>query len=362
MVKQSVGTAVHAIVNKHDAVFNGVGKLKEYQLKVHLNPDITPVAQPQRRLPFHVRKDVEKKLKELQDLDIIEDVEGPTPWVSPLVAVPKSNGDVRVCVDMRRANEAVTRERHPIPTLEETLAALNGAAVFSKLDLRWGYHQIELHPESRVLTTFSTHKGLKRCKRLIFGLSSAPEMYQYVIQRTLQGIPGVRNISDDIIVFGSDQDSHDRNLELTLLRLESKGLTPNREKCVFSVPELVFLGFKISADGIAPEDKKIDAVRNARLPQNAAEVRSFLGLVNYCARFIPNFATIAEPLRKLTRSDAEWAWGNAQQDAFHRLQVILKGNSGVKMKLFCIVGLNFLCQYLITVSADRWFKPRYFTS
>ena len=117
MVNQSVGTAVHAIVNKHDAVFNGVGKLKDYQLKVHLNPDITPVAQPQRRLPFHVRKDVEKKLQELQDLDIIEDVEGPTPWVSPLVAVPKSNGDVRVCVDMRRANEAVIPKRHPIPTL-----------------------------------------------------------------------------------------------------------------------------------------------------------------------------------------------------------------------------------------------------
>ena len=323
MVHQSVGTAVHAIVKKHDAVFNGVGKLKDYQLKVHLNLDITPVAQPQRRLPFHVRKDVEKKLQELQDLDIIEDVEGPTPWVSPLVAVPKSNGDVRVCVDMRRANEAVIRERHPIPTLEETLAALHGAAVFSKLDLRWGYHQIELHPESRVLTTFSTHKGLKRYKRLIFGLSSAPEMYQYVIQRTLQGIPGVRNISDDIIVFGSDQDSHDRNLELTLSRLENTGLTLNREKCVFSVPELVFFGFKISANGIAPDDKKIDAVRNARPPQNAAEVRSFLGLVNYCARFIPNFATLAEPLRKLTRSDAEWVWGDAQQDAFHRLKGLL---------------------------------------
>ena len=302
MVNQSVGTAVHAIVNKHDAVFNGVGKLKDYQLKVHLNPDITPVAQPQRRLPFHVCKDVEKKLQELQDLDIIEDVQGPTPWISPLVAGPKSNGDVHVCVDMRRANEAVIRERHPIPTLEETLAVLNGAAVFSKLDLRWGYHQIELHPESRVLTTFSTHKGLKRYKRLIFGLSSAPEMYQYVIQRTLQGILGVRKNSD-IIVFGSDQGSHDRSLELS--RLENTGLTLNREKCVFSVPGLVFFAFKISANGIAPDDKKIDVVRNARPPQNAAEVRSFLGLVNYCARFIPNFATPAEPLRKLTRSDAE---------------------------------------------------------
>ena len=144
-----------------------------------------------------------------------------------------------------------------------------------------------------------------------------------MIQRTLQGIPRVRNISDDIVVFGSDQGNHDRSLELTLSRLENTGLTLNREKCVFSVPELVFFGFKISANGIAPDEKKIDAVRNARPPQNAAELRSFLGLVNYCTRFIPNFATLAEPLRKLTRSDAEWAWSDAQQDAFHHLKGLL---------------------------------------
>ena len=264
-VNQITVQSVQAIVDRHRAVFNGVGKLKDYQLKIHIDPEVTPVAQPQRRVPFHVRKQVEAKLTELQDLDIIEDVEGPTPWVSPLVTVPKSNGDVRVCVDMRRANAAVIRERHPIPTLEETLQALNGAVVFSKLDLRWGYHQVELHPESRVLTTFATHKGLKRYKRLIFGLSSAPEMYQYVVQHTLQGIPGVRNISDGIIVFGPDQESQDKNLDLTLARLQSKGLTLNREKCIFSVPKLVFFGFTISADGTAPDDKKVDAVRNASL-------------------------------------------------------------------------------------------------
>ena len=192
-VNQITMSSTQAPVNKHDAVFRGVGRLKDYQLKIHIDPEVTPVAQPQHRVPFHVRKDVEKKLQELQDLDIIEDVEGPTLWVSPLVAVPKSNGDVQVCVDMCRANEAVIREQHPIPTLEETLAALNGAAVFLKLDLRWCYHQVELHPESRALTTFSTHKGLKRYKCLIFGLSSAPEMYQYVIQQTARNPRGTEH-------------------------------------------------------------------------------------------------------------------------------------------------------------------------
>lgn len=147
-------------------MFEGVGKLTDYQLVVHTDPSVVPVAQPLRRTPFHVRKDIEKKLKVLQDLDIIEDVDGTTPWVSPLVAVPKSSRDTRVCVDMQRVNEAILREHYPIPTtLEETLQDdLNGATVFSKLDLHWVYNQVELHPDSRVLTTFSTHVGLKRHK------------------------------------------------------------------------------------------------------------------------------------------------------------------------------------------------------
>jgi hypothetical protein len=221
---------------------------------------------------------------------------------------------------MRRANEAVIRERHPIPTMEETVQALNGATVFSKLDLRWGYHQIELHPDSRGLTTFITPQGLKRCKRLIFGLTSASEMYQFVIQQVLIGIPGVRNISDDIIVFGTTQAEHDRSLDQTLQRLHANGLTLNKDKCLFSVPELVFFVLKISAAGLSPDDKKVEAIQNAPAPTKAGEVRSFLGLVNYCARFIPNLATTSEPLRQLTRMGAKWAWGKPQQLAFNELK------------------------------------------
>ena len=126
--------------------------------------------------------------------------------MSPLVAVPEPNGDIRVCVDMRQANSAIVRERHPIPTVEETLQELHGATIFSKLDLRSGYHQIELHPESRPITTFATQNSLYQYTRLLFGVSSAPEIYQHVIQQVLQGCRGVRNISDDIIVFGKTRD------------------------------------------------------------------------------------------------------------------------------------------------------------
>ena len=126
-----------------------------------MNKDVKPVAQPVRRLLFGLRDKVDRKLDELLKEDIIEEVpSGPTEWVSPLVVVPKPDGDIRVCVDMRRANEAIERETHPIPTIEEILHDLNGSTVFSKLDLKWGFHQVELETESRRITAFITHRGL----------------------------------------------------------------------------------------------------------------------------------------------------------------------------------------------------------
>ena len=143
---------------------------------------------------------------------IVEKVEGPTPWVSPLVIIPKKNGGVRVCVDMRIANAAIKRERHPTPTVDDLIHILNGATVFSKLDLRAGYHQIPLAPESRYITTFATHKGLRQYARLNFGTSSASEMFQDIISELVCDIPGAFNISDDLVVFGKTQAEHDEAL------------------------------------------------------------------------------------------------------------------------------------------------------
>ena len=149
------------IREKYREVFTGVGKLKDFQLKLHIKDDVTPVAQPVRRLPFGLRAKVDEKLDELLAKDIIEEVShNPTEW--PLVVVPKTDGDVRICVDMRRANSAIERERHPIPTIEEVLYDLTGSTVFSKLDLKWGFHQVELDERSRGITTFVTHRGLYR--------------------------------------------------------------------------------------------------------------------------------------------------------------------------------------------------------
>ena len=299
-------------------LFTGFGKLNGRQIKLTVDPTVKPVAQPVRRTPFGLRSKVEAKVKELIDKDIIEPVEKPTPWVSPVVIVPKAKGDIRMCVDMRRVNEAVMRERHPIPTIEELLQDMAESRVFSKLDLKMGYHQLELHPDSRDITTFVTHCGLYRYKRLVMGINAASEIYQHEIHQVVQGIPGVANLSDDIIIHAPDREQHDQRLKQTLRRLQDAGLTLNAEKCFFRRDEIEFLGHKLSARGINPAKDKVEAVIGAREPECVSEVRSFL--VNYCSRFIPDYATLTEPLRKLTRKNVKFQFGEEQKNAFKVLK------------------------------------------
>ncbi|CAC5404852.1 unnamed protein product [Mytilus coruscus] len=309
------------IKDKYPECFTGVGKLKSFQLQIPIDPDVEPVIQPMRRVPFNLRDKLAKKLDELLDLDIIEHVNEPSQWVSPVVVVLKRSGDdIRLCVDMRQANTAVKRVRHPIPTIDELLQEVNSSKVFSKLDVTWAYHQIELKPEIREITTFVTHKGLFRYKRLMFGISCAPELYQNIMQQVLQGCEGVHNIMDDIIVHASNQVEHDKCVENVVRVLQDKGITLNNDKCEFNMSKVVFMGHVLSGRGIGPADVKVQAVVEARDPRTSAEVRSFLGLVNYSARFISDLATISAPLRALTRKNATFTWGKDEQRSFDELK------------------------------------------
>ena len=172
---------IEMLVEEYDDLFHGLGKLKDFQVHLHVDKNVQPIAQAHRRVPFHVRQQLEEQLKRDEELGVIEHVEGPTPWVSPVVIVPKGEG-VRVCIDMRQANLAIKRERHISPTINELIHDLNGAKLFSKLDLNQGYNQLELDPESRYLTTFSTHVGLRRLRRLNFGVNCAAEIFQTAIR------------------------------------------------------------------------------------------------------------------------------------------------------------------------------------
>ncbi|XP_014662946.1 PREDICTED: uncharacterized protein K02A2.6-like [Priapulus caudatus] len=283
-----------------------------------------PVAQPHRRVPYSLRKKIAQEVERLEGSDIIEHISGPTLWVSPVVCVPKANSeDIRLCVDMRCVNKAILRERHITPTITEIIADVNGSRIFSKLDLNQGYHQLELHPDSRHLTTFSTHVGLRQYKRLNFGISCASEIFQNAISQVLEGIPGVLNISDDIMVFAKTEEEHNMILKAVLDRLKSNNLTLNRNKCQVGKTEMEFFGFIFGASGMTADPKKVQAIIESAQPKSAAEVRSFMGMITYVSRFIPNLATVAAPLRMLTRKDQAWIWGKAEQLSFDKLKDLI---------------------------------------
>ena len=152
------------VFQNYPSLFSGLGKMKGVEVKLDIDENVKLVHRSHRRIPFHQIKNLEACVESLLQQDIIEPSDGPTPWVSPVVLVPKPKqpGGVHLCVDMREANKAITREKHLMPTLDEVVPDLNGAKVFSKLDLNQGYHQLVVHPDSRHITIFSTHCGLFR--------------------------------------------------------------------------------------------------------------------------------------------------------------------------------------------------------
>ena len=306
---------VDDIVEEYKDCFEGLGKMQDKTAKLHVNSSGRRLAQKFRRLPFHAREQVEAELKNLEELEIIERAEGPNSWVSPIVVVLKKTG-IRISVDMRAANQAIERERHPVPTVDDLIVDLNGSTVFSKIDLNQSYHQLELEENSRGITTFATHIGLFRYKRLSFGVNSAAEIFQKSIEEVLQGVEGARNISDDIIVFGKNQVDHDEALRAVLQRMRESNLTANPDKCLFNQSSIDLFGHHFSADGISADEKKISSLINASPPNNATEARRFLGLAQYLARFSKNFASISAPIRQLTHKNAKWVWGPEEQHAF----------------------------------------------
>lgn len=262
---------LNKILEKQSAVLKGLGKLKDNAAKLNIHESVIPVAEPHRRIPLHIREKVKRAIDNLEKDYIIEKVPGTqdTPWISPIVAVPKKDDAVRICVDMRKPNQAIQRIRHLIPTVDGTNLKLTGAKVFSKLDMSQAYHQLELEEDSRYITTFSTHVRLFRYKRLNYGTNAAAEMFQNALQSALAGIPGVCNIADDIIVFGVNRQEHDKALNDCLQRLSDKGLTLHASKCKFLSTSLSFFGQIFSATGTRPDPKHIQDLQMRNYQQCA---------------------------------------------------------------------------------------------
>ena len=260
------------------ALFKGLGTM-ETKARIVLDDSVTPFAQSvPRRVAAARREPLLEELQRMEMLGVIEKIEEPTDWCAPCIVVPKKSGKLRLCIDFTRLNKAVKREFHPLPNAQETLSELGNSKIFSKLDANCGYWQMKLHHDSQRLTSFITPFGRFICKRLPFGISSAPEIFQREMQKILEGVEGIVCQMDDILVHGSDQYQHDERLREVLRKLQIAGVTLNDSKCEFNKKRLTFLGHVIDEAGIHADPEKSRAILSFPTPTSRTELRRFLVL------------------------------------------------------------------------------------
>ena len=336
MTRQSI----EEITSKFSSVFEGIGLIKdmkndkELYVQFSMKESAAPVAQRPRPVPYYLQKPLRLWLDQCVEDGIFESVptDEPITWCSPVVVQPKPKflhvpndklqpNMIRACIDLRVPNKHMERNRITQgPIVEDFTYKFHECVVFSKLDLRSGYHQLLLHPDSRAVVTFSTPWGNYRPKRLVFGAKSSQDLFDDMMFRVFGDIPMCLNQRDDILVGGRTMEEHNKTLESVFQRAKDFGITFNLDKCQLGVEELEFYGDRFTNEGLKPTLDKVKAVKDSRCPETKEAVRSFLGMMGYLSKFVPRYTSITAPLRKLTQKDVRFQWGKDEQVAFEKLK------------------------------------------
>ena len=290
--------------------------------------DAQPVRQRPYRIPPAVKKEVCEELKQMLEDGLIE--ESSSDWSSPLVIVRKKDGSSRICVDYRRLNAVTRFDAYPMPRVDELLDQIGNAKYISMLDLAKGYWQVPMATEDRVKTAFSSPMGLYQYTVMPFGLSGAPATFQRMMDTILRGLEDFVGVYiDDVVIYSSTLTEHLQHLQSVLERLQQAGLTLKLKKCKFGAVECTYLGHQVGMDGVKPELSKIIAIQQIEQPHTKKDVRIFLGMMGYYRRFIRNYATLAEPLTKLTkkREPNVIEWSAQAEQAFQALKNALTSDT-----------------------------------
>lgn len=244
------------------------------------------------------------------------------PYSSPLLFVKKPDGNLRLCVDYRKLNNITRKDRYPLPLIDETLARLNQAKIFTKLDIRQAFHRIRMHPDSEELTTFRTRYESYKYKVLPLGLTNGPATYQRYMNDVLFEYLDVfcTVYLDDILIYSDNESDNELHVRMILVRLRKAGLQADLRECEFGVKETKYLGFIISTQGIRVDPEKIEVIKSWVPPTTVKGVQSFLGFCNFYPRFIRDYGIISKPLTRLTHKDREFIFTDECHGSFKELK------------------------------------------
>ena len=248
---------------------------------------------------------------------------------TPIVPVLKPNGTIRIWGDFKvTLNQYLDVPEYTMPTSEELFTKLNGGELFTKLDLSHAYQQVVLDEKSQPYVTITTYLGLYRYTRLPFGVAAAPAIFQQIIDKMLDGLSQTGGSLDDLTVTGENDEQLARNLYKTLKKFEESGAKFKKSKCVMMQLKIdEYFAFVPDRHGIHPSPAKVQAILDVRDPQNRSELQSFLGLVNYYRKFIPNMSTLVSPLNQLLSKDTPWCWSPDCKGSFQALKDTLASSA-----------------------------------
>ena len=303
------------------------------QRQLDQKTELVPGAEPPHRAPYRMSPqgldELKKQLRDLTKKGYIQP--SILPFGAPVLFVPEKDGGVRMCVDYRALNRVTAHNRYPLPRIEDFLDRLQGAKLFTKIDLCSGYHQIRVHPSDVHKTAFRMRYGHFEFLVLPFGLTNAPTTFMHLMHSSLreQLDDFIVIFLDDILMYKRDLISHVAHVRKTFEILRQHSHYAKVLKCEFFRSSVHYLGHVISEQGLSPHPAKVQAVANWRVPMNVSEVRSFLGLAGYYRRFIKNFARIAAPFTNLTQKNHPFAWSLREGEAFNHLKTILQNAPGV---------------------------------
>ncbi|GJR54827.1 putative reverse transcriptase domain-containing protein [Tanacetum coccineum] len=298
----------------------GLPPTRQVEFQIDLVPGAAPVARAPYRLAPSEMEELSTQLQELSDKGFIRP--SSSPWGAPVLFVKKKDGSFRMCIDYRELNKLTVKNRYPLPRIDDLFDQLQGSSVYSKIDLRSGYHQLRVRDEDIPKTAFRTRYGHYEFQVMPFGLTNAPAVFMDLMNRVCRPYLDkfVIVFIDDILIYSKTKEEHDVHLRLILELLKKEELYAKFSKCDFWLSKVQFLGHVIDSKGIHVDPAKIESIKDWESPKTPTEIRQFLGLAGYYRRFIEGFSKISKPMTKLTQKSVKFNWGEKEETAFQTLK------------------------------------------